>query len=316
MTPSFLSRLFSHPRDGRDRLLAGPIRGELLGAEHLAERARAVAREQRVAAEGQVRRRTPLLERLNETRRILDDAHQRLAADAARDVDVGPAGEWLLDNFHVVQEHLREVRASLPRGYYRELPELAGGPLAGYPRVYALAITLISHTEGRIDLENVELFVDAFQDAAPLSIGELWAVPAMLRLGLIENVRRMALRTVQRLDEIETADRWAARIQDAGERGGPALGAALDEFVADPPTLTASFVARFLHQLRLARGSFPPIVRLEQWIAEEGLSAEEAAAQSTQRLALTQIMMANSITSLRAIATMDWRAFLLTAKGA
>ena len=75
----------------------------------------------------------------------------------------GPPGEWLLDNFHVVQEHIREVRESLPRGYYRELPELAGGGLAGYPRVYELAITLISHTEGRIDLENVDLFVEAFQ---------------------------------------------------------------------------------------------------------------------------------------------------------
>ena len=103
------------------------------------------------------RRRTPLLARLDETRRILDDAHARLAAAADRGVDVGPAGEWLLDNYHVVQEHIREVRESLPRGYYRELPELASGPLAGYPRVYELAITLISHTEGRIDLDNVDL---------------------------------------------------------------------------------------------------------------------------------------------------------------
>ena len=125
-------------------------------------------------------------------------------------MDVGPAGEWLLDNFHVVQEHIREVRESLPRGYYRELPELAEGALAGYPRVYELAITLISHTEGRIDLENVDLFVAAFQRVAPLSIGELWAIPAMLRLGLIESVRRMTLRTVQRLDEMAAADAWAA----------------------------------------------------------------------------------------------------------
>ena len=76
---------------------------------------------------------------------------------------MGPAGEWLLDNLHVVQEHIREVRESLPRGYYRELPELAGGALAGYPRVYEIAITLISHSEARIELENVDLFLSAFQ---------------------------------------------------------------------------------------------------------------------------------------------------------
>jgi cyclic beta-1,2-glucan synthetase len=88
------------------------------------------------------------------------------------------------------------------------LPELISGPLAGYPRVYQLAITLISHTEGRIHLENVGRFFRAAQEVTTLNIGELWAVPAMVRLGLIENIRRMALRTVQRLAEIELADTW------------------------------------------------------------------------------------------------------------
>ncbi|HEU5171828.1 MAG TPA: glucoamylase family protein [Gemmatimonadales bacterium] len=291
-------------------MVAGPIRGELLGAEHLADRARAVAGGQRLVARGWRRGRPRLLARLDETRRLLDGVHARLAGAADRKADVGPAGEWLLDNFHVVQEHIREVRESLPRGFYRELPELAGGALAGYPRVYELAITLISHTEGRIDPGNLDLFCGAFQQIAPLSIGELWAVPAMLRLGLIESVRRMALRTVQRLDELEEADSQAARLVGAAEHSAAALAAAIDAFVARPPPLTPTFVSRFLHQLRLARGSVPPLTRLAQWIAEEAVGAEDAAARSTQRVALTQIMMANSITSLRAIARVDWRTFV------
>jgi cyclic beta-1,2-glucan synthetase len=283
----------------------GPIRGELLGAEQLAERVAEVARGQRLAVVHI--RRAQLLARLTETRRILEDAHARLAAVAADDVDVGPAGDWLLDNFHVVREHILEVHESLPRGYYRELPELASGPLAGYPRVYELAITLISHTEGRVDEENIALVLTAFQRVATLSMGELWAVPAMLRLGLIESVRRVALRTVQRLDEIEAADRWAGRLQVASDRGKRALGAALNAFVTAPPTLTPFFVSRFLQQLRRARGEFPPLLWLEQWIGEDGPSAEEADAWSAQRQATTQIIMANSITSLRAIARIDWR---------
>ena len=141
----------------------------------------------------------------------------------------------------------------LPRHYYRELPELTNGALASYPRVYELAITLISHTEGRIDLENVDLFTGAFQSEVHLLIGELWAVPAMLQLGLIENVRRMALRTVQRLDELELADRRAMRIAAAAQQGDAALGAVLDDLVSSPPRLTPIFISRFLHQLRLTR---------------------------------------------------------------
>jgi cyclic beta-1,2-glucan synthetase len=290
-------------------LLAGPIRGELLGAEHLAERAQELAESQRLSARP-ARRRTPLLARLNGTRGILEDAEARLTAASDGGVDVGPAGDWLLDNYHVVQEHIGEVRESLPRGYYRELPVLSGGSLAGYPRIYELAITLISHTEGRIDLENVSGFVEAFQEIAVLTIGELWAMPAMLRLGLIENVRRMALRTVHRLDEIEAADAAAAGLATAGGEGSASLEAALARFASDPPPLTPTFVSRFLHQLRVEGAALPAVVRLEQWISEEALSAEEATARATQRLALTQVVMANSITSLRAIARMDWKTFV------
>jgi cyclic beta-1,2-glucan synthetase len=137
-----------------DDRLAGPIRGELLGVDQLAERARNVARNERIR-EGRrgFWRPAPLLERLMETHEILERCHKRLT-DASERTEVGPAGDWFLDNYHVVQEHIREVRASLPGSYYRELPELTEGPLTGYPRAYEIAITIISHTEGRVDLDN------------------------------------------------------------------------------------------------------------------------------------------------------------------
>src|SRR5262249_48947384 len=115
-----------------DVLLRGPLSGELLGTEALADRARTVARAQHGGA-----RRVPgtrLLERLDATRQLLSASHARIAVAAARG-DVGPAGDWLLDNFYVVQDHIIEVRENLPRGYYRELPVLLSGPLTGYPRV-------------------------------------------------------------------------------------------------------------------------------------------------------------------------------------
>src|SRR5690606_14226702 len=102
---------------------------------------------------------------------------------------------------------------------------------------------------------------------SPLTIGELWALPAMLRLGLIESVRRMTLRTVQRLDETDSADHWARRIETASETGDREFRAILHGFVATPPPLTAIFVSRFLHQIRLTRGSYPPLEVLEAWIA-------------------------------------------------
>jgi cyclic beta-1,2-glucan synthetase len=152
----------------------------------------------------------------------------------------------------------------------------------------------------------VDLFIGAFQEVSSLTVGELWAVPAMLRIALIESVRRMALRTTQRLDDVEEAERWAARVLESATSGS---SHALNEFLTSHPPLTPTFVSRFLRQIRLSEHS-APLAWLEPWMGEEGVSAEDAAARANERLALTQVMTANSITSLRAIGRLDWKSFV------
>ena len=311
-TRRILARLRSLSGDGGAPPLVGPIRGELFGAERLAEHARAIARGQRLvdAPARLTLGPGPLLSRLAESRRILDEARHELAQASDRGVDLSPAGEWLLDNWYVILEHIREIGASMPRGFYRELPKLSSGPLAGYPRVYELAIELIAHTEGHLELATIDLFTREFQRVSVLTVGELWAIPTMFRLGLVENIRRMALRVMSRTREVELADDWARRLRDASERTPQALADDLAAFVNTHPPLTPAFVTRFLQQIRSYQTDFTPLLWLEQWMAEDGMSHEAAAASSNQRLAITQITVANSITSLRAIARLDWQGFV------
>ena len=303
-------QLFRRSTDGADRKLVGPIRGEVFGADRLAKHARNIARKHKLLAPKKQRGHGPLLERLDDTRKVLDEIHDRLAEAAEREVDISPAGEWLLDNAYIVQEHIREIRTNLPGGYYQELPKLATGMLADYPRVYDIAIELIAHTEGHLSLDNITLFVREYQKVAALKMGELWAIPTMLRLGLVENIRRMSLRVAARLDEVEEADRCAARIMTANNTSSEALSAALQSFINVHPPFSPTFVARFLHQIRGYQVNFTPLVWLEQWIAEDGPSAEVAVTRSNRMIALTQVTVSNCITSLRAIARLDWKEFV------
>ncbi len=296
--------------DGSDRKLVGPIRGEVFGADRLARHARSIARKHRLLPPRKQRGHGPLLDRLNDTQRVLQDVHERLADASERSIDISPAGDWLLDNWYIIQEHVREIRTNLPAGYYQELPKLATGTLAEYPRVYDVAIELIAHTEGHLSLDNITLFVREYQKVAKLSMGELWAIPTMLRLGLVENIRRMSLRVKARLDEVEEADRIAAQIMAANDESSQALARALEHFINDHPPFTPTFVARFLHQIRGYQVNFTPLVWLEQWIAEDGPSAEVAVTRSNRMIALTQITVSNCITSLRAIARLDWKEFV------
>jgi cyclic beta-1,2-glucan synthetase len=302
--------LFSRSRNGAGEELVGPIRGEVLGAERLGERARAVARGHHLLPAQKQRGAGPLLLRLEDTRNVLDRVYHELNGGAERGLDISPAGDWLLDNFYIVQEHIREIRTSLPKGYYEELPKLATGSLAGFPRAYEVAIELIAHTEGHLDLDNITLFVREYQTVTALRMGELWAIPTMLRLGLVENIRRMALRVAARLQEVESADRAATELREASEESQQALAKALAAFVDHHPPFTPTWVARFLQQVRSYQTNFTPLIWLEQWIAEDGPSAEEAATRSNRRVALTQVTVANSITSLRTISRLDWKEFV------
>ena len=308
--PTFLSRIFRRSRNGAGEELVGPIRGEVLGLERLGERARAVARGHHLLPARKQRGSGPLLLRLEDTKQVLDRVYHELNGGAERGLDISPAGDWLLDNFYIVQEHIREIRTSLPKGYYEELPKLATGSLAGYPRAYEVAIELIAHTEGHLDIDNITLFVREYQTVTPLRMGELWAIPTMLRLGLVENIRRMALRVAARLKEVESADAAATKLREASEESQKALAAALAAFVDDHPPFTPTWVARFLQQVRSYQTNFTPLIWLEQWIAEDGPSAEEAATRSNRRVALTQVTVANSITSLRTISRLDWKDFV------
>ncbi len=301
---------FRRGEQGPDRKLVAPIRGEVLGTERLARHARAIARKHKLLPARKQRGAGPLLARLDDTRGVLDDIHDKLSDGAERGIDISPAGDWLLDNSYVVQEHIREIRTSLPRSYYQELPKLATGMLAEYPRVYDVAIELIAHTEGHLSWENISLFVGEYQKIAPLKIGELWAIPTMFRLGLVENIRRMSLRVASRLLEVEAADEWAKRVMAANDKSREALTQELDAFIENHPPFTPTFVARFLHQIRGYQVNFTPLIWLEQWIAEDGPTAELAVTRSNRMIALTQLTVSNCITSLRTIARLDWKEFV------
>src|SRR5918993_2564157 len=172
-----------------------PIRGELYSLERLEQYAAVLAAEHRTAEKSRRGRR--LLPRVEENRRRLVAVYRALADAIRNNRAISPAAEWLVDNFHIVEEQLREIREDLPRGFYHELPKLKMGALAGYPRIYSVALSLIAHTDSRLDTETLRQFVRAYQRVAPLTIGEVWAVAITLRLALVENLRLLATRIVR-----------------------------------------------------------------------------------------------------------------------
>src|SRR5215213_10355860 len=186
------SRIFGNSARAATDADEEPIRGELYSIERLEQFAATLAAEHKVSTE-KVRGRQ-LLPRLEENGRKLVAAYRSLGRAIRNERTISPAAEWLVDNFHIIEEQLREIREDLPRSYYYELPKLATGELEGYPRIYAIALALVAHTDSRLDADTLRRFIRAYQHESALTIGELWAVAISLRLALVENLRRLTTR--------------------------------------------------------------------------------------------------------------------------
>ena len=273
-----------------------PLRDELLSVERLEERAKALAA--RLTLDPSRRRAArSVFPRFEDNVRVLREAYRILADDVHEGVFVSPAAEWLLDNFHLVASEIRDVRQNLPRGYYRELPKLALRELAGHARVYAMAVELIRHSDSRLDRHQLERFMNSYQTVAPLTIGELWAWPSMLKAALIENLRRLAQQTLAARAARRAADADVARIDDPRQRRPVQL----------PRVLHPAYVVQLLQRAR-EYGPRLSAIRgaVDEHLASRQTTSEDAIRREHQRQAADQVTVANAVTSLRLCSTLDW----------
>ena len=279
-----------------------PVREELFSAERLEQHAESLAAAQPVTTKPS--RVLSLHRRLDRNAEILLATYKASAADVESGRSVVPAAEWLLDNYHLVEEQIREIRDDLPPGYYRQLPKLADGPLAGYPRVLGIAWAFVAHTDSHLDLETLRRFIAAYQRVQPLMIGELWAVAITLRIVLIENMRRLAEQMLSGRHERADADAVADRLLAPG-----GSRSALDaDMTARPPRpLPERFAAQLAKRLRDQDPlTTPALGWLEERLAAQGTSSKEAVEQTHQRQGMSNVTVRNIVTSMRLISDIDW----------
>ncbi len=297
------------PGLGADEL---PLRDELYTIDQLDRHARTLAGLHELMPPGW-RDADRLLPRLSANAAVLHEANLLITDAVKRGRRITPAAEWLLDNYHLIDEQIRIARRHLPRGYSRELPRLSNGQTAGYPRAYAIALELISHVDGRIDAESLRAFVASYQSVTPLRLGELWAIPIMLRLALLENLRRVVVRVAAGRRERERAAFWVDRMLETATSAPANVVMVLAEMVKENPPLTTSFVAEFASRLQgQGQALMFPVTWLEHRVAEQGQSIESIFQQASQSQAADQVSIGNSIGSLRFLGAVEWRDFVET----
>ncbi len=283
-----------------------PIVGELFSVDRLEQHAESLAATQTITTAPDAGK--PLIETVADNGHLLLDYYRAIARAIQREQAITPAAQWLLDNFYVVEEQLREIHDHLPPGFYRKLPKLASGHLEGYPRVYSVAWAFVAHTDSTFDPEVLRRFVNAYQRIQPLTIGELWAVAITLRVVLVENLRRLAARIVLSREARNEADELADRLLGAAGQALISPAAVLREFEKKP--LDRAFAVQLIQRLRDLDPKVGPIlVWLDDRLAAQGTSADEIVRAEHQQQASMSVTVRNIITSMRLASSFDWQTF-------
>jgi cyclic beta-1,2-glucan synthetase len=282
------------------RAVEKPLRDELLSSERLEERARSLAA--RFTLDPRPRRRArDTRRRFEENVEVLRAAYRTLSHDVRRGQFVVAAADGLLDNFHLVAAEISDIRRSLPRAYARTLPRLAPREHGGHARIYVLAVELVRHSDSRLDRQQLVQFLNSYQGVAPLTLGELWAWPSMLKLALIENLRRLADELLSARTARAAADTYFGRSDDDSGRDAGALPSAFDP----------AFLVQLLHRVREYGLRLAAIrAAVDEDLSSRDMSAEETIRGEHQRQAIAQVSMANAVTSLRLCATLDWQEYV------
>jgi cellobiose phosphorylase len=286
------------------------LRSELFSADQMERHGRVLAGLHRLS---QRHNADLLLTRLVDNETLLIDACEMLTGAMRSSRRITPAAEWLLDNYYLIEEQIRTARRHLPKGYSRELPRLRNGPSAGLPRVYDIALETISHGDGRVDTESLSRFVASYQTITPLRLGELWAIPIMLRLALIENLRRVAARVMADWNDRNLAAQWADSMTEVAESDPKSVVLVVADMARSNPPMASSFVAELARRLQGQSSALAlPLTWIEQRLSESGLSIEHLVQLEAQQQAADQVSIGNSIGSLRFLSSMDWREFVET----
>jgi cyclic beta-1,2-glucan synthetase len=264
---------------------------------------------QRLATECQVDPKPPrdaeLLKRLEQGLRWVQRACQDLSETSRLQQSVPPTAEWLLDNEYILESNARDVLLNLPWRFYRQLPALASEPDRGLPRIYGLARELVAHADLRVDQENILAFIEFYQSAGTLSIGELWAVPQMIRIALVEGIQKIAGRALTELREREIADFWANRLITANRRDPNqffSIMAELTETQSNPSPYFALQLFDFLYDEGAA------LAPVQSWLERAfHKSMNDLIMREKNRQTKDQISIGNAFTSLRQLALLDWK---------
>ncbi|MDQ2087331.1 glucoamylase family protein [Herbivorax sp. ANBcel31] len=280
------------------------IRDAALTCDELEEHAREIAYDHNVLRKPDVFNWP--VPRMNENYKYIVSVYKMLNEDVQKGIPTTPDAEWLLDNFYIIEEQVKGVRRDLSKDMYLRLPAISSGSLKGYARIYALALELVSHTDGRID-ENVLInYINAYQSNNVLTGREIWALAVMIKIAIVENIKYLC----EKIEKSQNQRRKVEQIISAFDKENNDISEIInniDLHLNKKHHVDSTFIEHLSYKLRKMGKNYAHVLRhVDDRLSIKGTSLDEISHKEHREQTQRKGSIGNCIISLKFISTTDW----------
>ena len=243
--------------------------------------------------------------RLAENYNFILSVYNDLSSDIQLNEQFSPVSEWLLDNFYFVEELVKDLQRGLSKKTFSKLPDLRGGDFKNYPRIFALIMELVNHTDGKINEEDLLKYVRVYQEENVLYDREIWAIPVVMKIALIENIRHIS----EDIQATQNQRRRAEVIFDSWITGDD-MGEIRDSVklsIKEFDETNFLFIEHLLYHLRKSGKNYTDFLNvIEETLENQGTTIEKSIRKENEFQSSNTVAMGNYITSLKYFSTLEW----------
>ena len=245
--------------------------------------------------------------RLDENYLFIEKTYNLLNEHIKKDIEIHPAGEWLLDNFYIIEETVKKIKREMPPKKYKELPSIANGIYEGFARIYLLATEIASYTDNKIDDETLKIALVAYQRQKNLSMEEIWNLWIFLEIAIIENIREVCEKIYVAQNQKYKVESIIERLIEKKQKNKLKLPIINFKQNNLKNEMKYPFIEYMSYKLkRLGKKGIPYLKILEDEVNKTGITIEEAIKKEHFDIAMQKVLIGNSITSIREISRINF----------
>lgn len=244
--------------------------------------------------------------RLKENFELITDVYHLLNEHIELKIPIHPAGEWLLDNYYVIEESVKSIQKTLPLKKYTHFLGIQNGNESGFARCYVLASEIVGDTDNKIDQKNLKKFLQAYQTKKTLTMEEIWNMNTFLQIALIENIRQICERIYDSQMQKYKVENLIERFVDQKENLQFNHPKQYYNKIKQTASVKYSFIEYLSYRLKkYGKKAYPFLNVLEEQVGKMGMTVEEAIQKEHFDIALRKISIGNAITSIKQLNRMN-----------